>query len=473
MSTRTPPGWCSRRRADRDAGPRRHPQGAGHRRAPGPDQGDRHAGGQACAGLLDFFNRYDKERYHIPGAPLHDPCVIAYLLRPELFRANGAGSRSRPRAPTPAGRTVVDWWRRGRTRPTRWWSTRSMPRLLRAAERAAGPALSDAGGTARRARPGRASRGEGGGAAPPRAQVRPCRRLTGDRHAALRGGARAGAGMPLGDWPDAAGRGAGGSPPRAGGRWSNVATRAEARPNGAGAAARGAEAARPRERADAPGRRAARPRDADDRGGEEARSERGQRLRRNARSGRRPSRARGPQRSGWQSSWRPRRTRPWRGGRELAPGPRKRGPAAERLRTGGGRAGARAGRGGPAQRARNWPRATIWDSAAKTCASQYGGARRTRRWEPRPSCGRGGPVPRPPPPPSRAARSRAYRSAFFARLGRRWGPERRARSRASGSSSRPTWRSRAGPADARGARGRAVETALAAAGAAIPARSTG
>jgi purine nucleosidase len=72
---------------------------------------------KACAGLLDFFNRYDKERYHIPGAPLHDPCVVAYLLRPELFQ----GQRRRVDVETEgthtAGRTVVDWWRRSERPP--------------------------------------------------------------------------------------------------------------------------------------------------------------------------------------------------------------------------------------------------------------------------------------------------------------------------------------------------------------------
>ena len=72
---------------------------------------------KACAGLLDFFNRYDKERYHVPGAPLHDPCVIAYLLRPELFQ----GQRRRVDVETEgthtAGRTVVDWWRRSERPP--------------------------------------------------------------------------------------------------------------------------------------------------------------------------------------------------------------------------------------------------------------------------------------------------------------------------------------------------------------------
>jgi purine nucleosidase len=64
----------------------------------------------ACAGLLDFFNRYDKERYHIPGAPLHDPCVIAYLLRPDLFRGQKRRVEVETEGTHTSGRTVVDWW---------------------------------------------------------------------------------------------------------------------------------------------------------------------------------------------------------------------------------------------------------------------------------------------------------------------------------------------------------------------------
>lgn len=64
----------------------------------------------ACAGLLDFFNRYDKERYHIPGAPLHDPCVIAYLLRPDLFRGQTRRVEVETEGTHTSGRTVVDWW---------------------------------------------------------------------------------------------------------------------------------------------------------------------------------------------------------------------------------------------------------------------------------------------------------------------------------------------------------------------------
>jgi purine nucleosidase len=66
----------------------------------------------ACAGLLDFYNRYDKDRYHIPGAPLHDPCVIAYLLRPDLFGGQHRRVDIETEGTHTAGRTVVDWWQR-------------------------------------------------------------------------------------------------------------------------------------------------------------------------------------------------------------------------------------------------------------------------------------------------------------------------------------------------------------------------
>lgn len=39
----------------------------------------------AAVGMLRFYERYDVDKYEIPGAPLHDPCVIAYLVDPSLF----------------------------------------------------------------------------------------------------------------------------------------------------------------------------------------------------------------------------------------------------------------------------------------------------------------------------------------------------------------------------------------------------
>lgn len=67
----------------------------------------------AVVGLLDFFNRYDRERYAIPGAPLHDPCVIAYLLKPELFEGRDCHVAVETESELTMGATLVDWWGMG------------------------------------------------------------------------------------------------------------------------------------------------------------------------------------------------------------------------------------------------------------------------------------------------------------------------------------------------------------------------
>jgi len=38
----------------------------------------------ATADMLSFFHRYDTKKYGSEGAPLHDPCTIAWLLQPDL-----------------------------------------------------------------------------------------------------------------------------------------------------------------------------------------------------------------------------------------------------------------------------------------------------------------------------------------------------------------------------------------------------
>ncbi len=65
---------------------------------------------EAVVGLLDFFNRFDRERYDIPGAPLHDPCVIAYLLAPELFVGKDCHVAVETDSEVAMGATLVDWW---------------------------------------------------------------------------------------------------------------------------------------------------------------------------------------------------------------------------------------------------------------------------------------------------------------------------------------------------------------------------
>ncbi|MEM7544321.1 MAG: nucleoside hydrolase [Pseudomonadota bacterium] len=67
--------------------------------------------GDVVAGLTDFFERYDKEKYGSAGAPLHDPCVIAYLLRPDLFTGRHINVEVEVSSPLTLGATVADWWR--------------------------------------------------------------------------------------------------------------------------------------------------------------------------------------------------------------------------------------------------------------------------------------------------------------------------------------------------------------------------
>ena len=66
--------------------------------------------GDAVAGMLDFFDRYDEAKYGTDGAPLHDPCVIAYLLRPELFSGRECHVEIEHRSEATMGMTLVDWW---------------------------------------------------------------------------------------------------------------------------------------------------------------------------------------------------------------------------------------------------------------------------------------------------------------------------------------------------------------------------
>jgi purine nucleosidase len=44
------------------------------------------------------------------GLPLHDPCVIASLLRPELFAGRPVNVMVETASPVTIGMTVVDWW---------------------------------------------------------------------------------------------------------------------------------------------------------------------------------------------------------------------------------------------------------------------------------------------------------------------------------------------------------------------------
>jgi purine nucleosidase len=62
------------------------------------------------AELLDFFERYDEVKYGTDGGPLHDPCVIAWLLQPDLFKGRRVHVEIETASERTMGMTVVDWW---------------------------------------------------------------------------------------------------------------------------------------------------------------------------------------------------------------------------------------------------------------------------------------------------------------------------------------------------------------------------
>ncbi len=67
--------------------------------------------GDAVADLIGFFERFDEAKYGTDGAPLHDPCVIAQLLQPDLFTGRTVNVEIETGSELTRGATVVDWWR--------------------------------------------------------------------------------------------------------------------------------------------------------------------------------------------------------------------------------------------------------------------------------------------------------------------------------------------------------------------------
>jgi purine nucleosidase len=66
--------------------------------------------GAATAELLEFFERFDEQKYGTEGGPLHDPCVIAWLLKPELFQGRQINVSIETTSELTMGATVADYW---------------------------------------------------------------------------------------------------------------------------------------------------------------------------------------------------------------------------------------------------------------------------------------------------------------------------------------------------------------------------
>ncbi|QYO79086.1 nucleoside hydrolase [Devosia salina] len=66
--------------------------------------------GDAVHAMLTFSETFDLQKYGREGAPLHDPTVIAYLLKPELFEGRHCNVTIETASELTMGMTVVDYW---------------------------------------------------------------------------------------------------------------------------------------------------------------------------------------------------------------------------------------------------------------------------------------------------------------------------------------------------------------------------
>src|SRR5580700_6340668 len=66
--------------------------------------------GPAVAGLLTSFEKNRSPKFGARARALHDPAVIAYLLRPALYEGRHVNVAIETQSPLTTGMTVVDWW---------------------------------------------------------------------------------------------------------------------------------------------------------------------------------------------------------------------------------------------------------------------------------------------------------------------------------------------------------------------------
>ncbi|HEY3624139.1 MAG TPA: nucleoside hydrolase [Roseiarcus sp.] len=65
----------------------------------------------AAADMLAFSEAFDVAKYGWEGAPLHDPCAIAYLIAPGMFGGRKVNVVVETAGTYTSGMSVVDWWR--------------------------------------------------------------------------------------------------------------------------------------------------------------------------------------------------------------------------------------------------------------------------------------------------------------------------------------------------------------------------
>ena len=62
------------------------------------------------ADLMEFYSKFHKELYQVDSTPLHDPCVIAYLIDSSIFSGKFVNVQVEEESLLTRGKTVVDWW---------------------------------------------------------------------------------------------------------------------------------------------------------------------------------------------------------------------------------------------------------------------------------------------------------------------------------------------------------------------------
>lgn len=65
---------------------------------------------QTTVSLLEFYAKAEPQRFGGDGAPVHDPCTIAYLLSPNLFTTKPCHVAVETESELTLGHTAVDYW---------------------------------------------------------------------------------------------------------------------------------------------------------------------------------------------------------------------------------------------------------------------------------------------------------------------------------------------------------------------------
>ena len=59
---------------------------------------------------MKFYSKFHRKLYQTDDTPLHDPCVIAYLIEPSIFKGKYVNIIVEEDSNLTRGMTIVDWY---------------------------------------------------------------------------------------------------------------------------------------------------------------------------------------------------------------------------------------------------------------------------------------------------------------------------------------------------------------------------